>query len=223
MAQLKSIVIAALLPFLVTGVVCAQFSVPISTVSYSLDNPSYAGKVGTPYLPITFQKAPCTKSSNVTDTLMVRLDTYAGYLEILDEGRKKVRTSQDGYLKYVVNLPDDGFITFRSNIKATDQQNTDSWYWVLYDGKTKLLKYTESKINECYEYGGIYTKCFKATERFYVQQADGSLLRIDTNKELIWAVFGVSQNQVKTYAIQNKLRLKRWADVSKLLQYFDSL
>ncbi len=201
----------------------AQFSVPISTLSISLDNPNYIGKVGTPYLPITFQKAFCTKSSNAIDTLIVRLDMYAGYLEILDEARKKVHTSQETYMKYVIDLPDEGIITFRSNMKAIDQQNRENWYWVLYDGKTKLLKYTECKILECYEYGGIYTKCFKATERFYIQQSDGSLLRVDTNKELIWGVFGALQNKVKEYASQNKLRTKRWSDVSKLLQYFDSI
>jgi hypothetical protein len=186
-----------------------------------VDNPAYAEVGGSAYLPLTFQKAYCTKPTGESDTLSVRFDMYAGYWEVMQGN--KVLISKSKYKQILIEIPDEGLSVFRNGFVTIDDISTAAFYQILYDGKTKLLKHISATKSDCYNYGGIYKQCFKATERFYVQQADGSLLRIDTNKELIWAVFGVSQNQVKTYATQNKLRLKRWADVSKLLQYFDSL
>ncbi len=186
-----------------------------------IDNPAYAEVGGTAYLPLTFQRAYCTKPTGESDTLLVRFDMYAGYWEVM-QGRN-VLVSKSKYKQVMIDIPDEGLGVFRNGFSAIDGLSSGAFYQILYDGKTKLLKHISATKSDCYNYGGIYKQCFKQNERYYVQQADGSLLRIDTNKELIWEVFGASQSQVKDYATRNKLRTKRWLDISKLLQHFDSL
>jgi hypothetical protein len=186
-----------------------------------IDNPAYAEVGGNAYLPLTFEKAHCIRQTGESDTLFVRFDMYAGYWEVMQGN--KVLISKNRYKQVTLDIPDEGIAIFRNGFGLIDDLSGAAFYQVLYDGKTKLLKHISASKSECYNYGGIYKQCFKASERFYIQKSDGSLLRVDTNKELIWGVFGASQNQVKTYTSQNKLRIKRWPDVCKILQYFDSI
>jgi hypothetical protein len=215
-----------ILQFLFLSLVLTQAKAQIKPIGQTLgdspiDNPAYAEVGGTAYLPLTFQTAYCTKPTGESDTLLVRFDIYAGYWEVMQG--KNVMISKSKYKQVIITIPDEGLCVFRNGFAATDGLGNGAFYQILYDGKTKLLKHISATKSDCYNYGGIYKQCFKQNERYYVLQSDGSLLRLDSNKELIWGVFGASQSQLKDYATQNKLRTKRWPDISKLLQHFDSL
>ena len=200
----------------------AQFNNTVSGFgSSSIDNPAYVNVSGNPYIPLTFQKAVCLKNTGAVDTLMVRLDTNEGVLEILKNN--KIYLSKNTYKQFQVEIEDEGRVVLRSGFKAVEGQNEQTFYQVRYDGKTKLLKLTRSKIDDCYEYNDVYKKCFKKFEFFYIQNIDGQLSRIDKDRELIWDLFGTKKDSLMAFSDKNKLRLKKWGDVCKILEYYDSL
>ena len=127
------------------------------------------------------------------------------------------------YQQCQLDVIDEGLVLYRTGFPANGKLDADTWYQVLYDGKTKLLKHRASKIqNDCYEYGGIRQPCFSHTDIYYVQGADKQLVMLEKGEQL-WPVFGPKQAEMEAVAKQKKLKVKRWDHVAQLLQTFDSL
>ncbi|MFN4144464.1 MAG: hypothetical protein ACK4GN_01480 [Runella sp.] len=187
----------------------------------SLDNPDYADKGGTPYIPLEFKKALATKSSGETDTIMARLDTYGGYIEIL-RNDKKVSISSGTYMQISFLFFEEGFLTFRNGYINPDYSNIKTYYQVLYEGKIQLLKLTYHNLRDCYEYGGVYRQCFQKQEKLYLKSPKYlSLLQLDNNAGKIWDYLDDAPKW-REYAASNKLKTKRLSDLIKILEAYDS-
>ncbi len=118
-------------------------------------------------------------------------------------------------------MTDVGVCLFKNGFKNPNWPNDLSFYQILYDGKTKLLKHISHTLRDCYEYGGIYRQCFKKQEKVYLQVNNGSLVQIDKEPEKIWELL-TDVSDTKDFATKQKLKLKRWNDVAKILEYYDS-
>lgn len=218
---MKALSIGFLL-FLLTFATFSQFVNPNTGLSFeasSLDNPAYAGVLGSAYMPLAFTKAAITRTTGEIDTLLIRLDTYADYVEVQRNG--KVYICKNQYKQLSVEI-DDVKSLFRNDFKTPNWPNLNSFYQVLYDGKTKLLKHTQTILVDCYEYGGGTQKqCFRKVERYYIQEANSDLIQIDKDREQIWSILK-NNSTLKEYATQHKLKLKNWSSVVKILQYYDA-
>lgn len=201
----------------------AQFSGGGSSLPDNLDNSAYVNVKGRPYIPMAFGRGYCLRFDGKKDTLLARLDTHLQHVEVFDHKTGRVSLRQGAYRQCQLEVIDEGLLLFRTGFPAIGKLTEGSWYQVLHDGKTKLLKHTAAIIqNECYDYGGIRQPCFKNTETYYLQAANKQLVNVDKGEQL-WAFFGPRQAEMETLAKQRKLKIKRWDHVSQLLQAFDSL
>jgi hypothetical protein len=117
-----------------------------------------------------------------------------------------------------------GTMLFRKGFQPVDEQNINSFYQVLYDGKQKLL---------CFRVGGIYTestynsatksKKMTISENYYVQKVDGKLYPVKKNLKNILALIDGKTEEVNTYCQKENIKIKSWSDVSRVLEYADGL
>ncbi len=220
--RMKNLILVSVIS-MVTIALQAQFSAGSGELINSLDNPLYVGKGGTAYMPLLFQKSYCYNDKNQVDTLMTRIDTYSHCIEIFDRALKRVFLSKDKYVKAVIDFPDDGLRVFRCGFKDIDHQNSTSWYELLYDGKVKLLKHTQSKFVDCYEYGGIYKQCISQKEKYYLLTTTKDLVGLDNDKDVVWKYLGDKSADIKKYAAQQRWKTKKWKDFIEILKYSDSI
>ncbi len=111
---------------------------------------------------------------------------------------------------------------FRSGYKPADANSENSFYEVLYDGGTVLLKDPKKNIVEHRSYNSsTAVKSIVETPAYYLQ-INGQLVKIKKDKKSILSALG-NPAQLDKYIQDNKLNLKEDADLAKLMLYYDSI
>lgn len=114
-------------------------------------------------------------------------------------------------------------ITFRNGFKAIDGGNEKTYYEVLADGNTQLLKRTAKKIVDERAPGSlIISKQISATTRYYVNKGD-RIIKIKKDKKSILEALSDKSSELETYIKHNNLNLKEDADLIKLIEYYNTL
>ena len=116
----------------------------------------------------------------------------------------------------------DSFRIFRSGLKATDGNSDKSFFEVLYDGSTTLLRDPQKNIVEHRAYNSsTAVKSIVETPAYYVLVND-QLVKIKKDKKSILGVL-TNPDQLDKYINDNKLNLKDDRDLAKLMLYYDSI
>ena len=112
---------------------------------------------------------------------------------------------------------------YQCGFPPIDNQNRISFYQILFNGKTSLLKSVYKSIQERNnEMSGERYKEFATYENMYLLK-DGIMIRIKKDKSSIIALLQDKEQAVKKYIEDQKLHLKNEADVTALIQYYNSL
>lgn len=113
---------------------------------------------------------------------------------------------------------------FRKGFSAIDQQTTKNFYEVMYDGKVKLLSYRTATMYEEKPYNSATkTKKFLHNDIYYLQKADGSLVKVKKDRKAIIALLGDKTSQLEEYIKKENLKIRDWRDVTTLLAYYENL
>ncbi|HEY1008468.1 MAG TPA: hypothetical protein VGE58_00075 [Daejeonella sp.] len=111
---------------------------------------------------------------------------------------------------------------FRNGYKTGEANSETSFYEVLYDGGTILLKDPKKNIVEHRAYNSsTVVKSIVETPVYYLQ-VNGALVKVKKDKKAILSVLGNSA-QLEKYIQDNKLNLKDDSDLAKLMLYYDSI
>jgi hypothetical protein len=114
-------------------------------------------------------------------------------------------------------------ITFRNGFKAIDGGNEKTYYEVLADGNTQLLKRTAKKIVDERAPGSlIISKQISATTKYYLNDSN-KIVKIKKDKKSILEALNNKQTELETYIKNNNLNLKEDADLVKLIEYYNTL
>ncbi len=114
-------------------------------------------------------------------------------------------------------------LLFRSGYAANESRTENSFYQVLVDGGTQLLKRINKTITEQKTYGSaVLKKQFQSTESFYMVKA-GEIRKIKKDKKAIYEVLGNKAAEMDNYIASNKLNLKIDNDMAMLISYYNSL
>lgn len=158
-----------LLYILCSAVLPAQAQLTTTYGGGNLNNPAYSSVKGNAYLPMLFSKSYCIRVSGGTDTVLARLNTHTQLLEVKNPKLPTYSNAQGVYRQCQIQIEDEGTVLFQAGFPAVGALTNETWFRVVYGGKTKLLKHTANKIKEdCYEYGGIHQPCFKEIETYYL-------------------------------------------------------
>jgi hypothetical protein len=113
--------------------------------------------------------------------------------------------------------------TFSNGFPSIAAQNKNSYYEVISDGKTKLLKHYTKRIQENKTYGtNAITKEYVTTEAYYVLKDDKiSLLKPD--KKAVLEITADKAAQIDNYIKTNKVNFKNDASLGQLFDYYNGL
>lgn len=137
---------------------------------------------------------------------------------------------QEGYLgkgmaseiAYVENNASQTKI-FQCGFPPIDNQNRISFYQILFNGKTSLLKSVYKSIQERNnDMSGERFKEFATYENIYLLKA-GTMSRIKKDKSSLLALFQDKKEAISKYMEDQKLNLKNEAHLIELVKYYNTL
>ena len=115
-------------------------------------------------------------------------------------------------------------IVFRNGFKTADDTfTTNTFFQVLADGETPLIKRTKKKVNEYKEYNSATTtKNFQAITNYYLVK-EGLPIKIKKDKKSVIEAFGDRKSELEVFIKANDINLKSDVDLIKLTTYYNSL
>ncbi len=183
----------------------------------------YTDVEGTPYLLDEWHTGSVTmaQGGKVYDGIKIRYNAYSDELEYEKEG-KLYRVGPE-VRAFSIPTGKELYI-FQNGFPAAGNQNQNSFYRVLHDGNTKLLKRYETKMREERAYNSATTtKKFDLNNELYVLK-DGTMHPIkmkNARKELL-KILQDEKNLMQYIIKEEQLDFKRENDVVKLLEEYDA-
>jgi hypothetical protein len=221
MQQFKFIILSFVYSIVATsGDVMAQ-ATPINDMySIPLKTQSYTNIEGSPYLNENWVKGSVKfKDSKPLINLDLKFDQVKGVLIFkndLDQEFAFVTNVQE------FDLPLIGM--FRSgypNIKGT---NDKTFFQVLADGKTQLLKYTKKAILETKPfYSGTTQRSIVQDTKYYIFKSDGMLVKVKYDPSSIINHLEDREAELTDYVKKYKLNWNNEDSFIKLIEYYNSL
>lgn len=113
---------------------------------------------------------------------------------------------------------------FSNGFPAVDQQTPASFYEILHDGKTDLLKRTKAVLLDVTGYNSATKqKRFDFTETCYLVRTGTTPVRVKRDKKSLLEVLADRGAQVDEFISREKLKFRTWDDVAKVLRFYDGL
>lgn len=179
----------------------------------------YTDIKGTPYLFEDWVEGSVKlKSGKAFDGVKLKYDQVADELMFLDQAGKEML-----FVEPVVEFTMDKK-TFRIGYPATDGASPESYYEVLVEGKTELLKRTSKKVIEEAAYNAATkVKTIRSNESYYVTASNLSLTKVKKDKKSLLAALPDKSAELEAYVKSNRLDLRQEQDMAKLIAYYNSL
>jgi hypothetical protein len=112
---------------------------------------------------------------------------------------------------------------FQCGFPPIDNQNRISFYQILFNGKTSLLKSVYKSIQERNnDMSGERYKEFATYENMYLLK-EGTMVRIKKDKSNLIALLQDKNQSIKKYIDDQKLNLKNEAHLIALVKYYNTL
>lgn len=187
----------------------------------------YDGIVGNVYDQADYRLAKITlKDGRVYQDVKARINLLEHEVNFI------ASNGQEGYLgkgmatELVYTMPKEfgqDLQVFQCGFPPIDNQNRISFYQILLNGKTSLLKSVYKSIQERNnEMSGERYKEFATYENMYLLK-DGVMSRIKKDKSSVLALLQDKAQGVKLFVEEQKLNLKNEADLVSLIKYYNSL
>jgi hypothetical protein len=187
----------------------------------------YEGIAGSVYDQTDYQLAKITlKDGRVYNDVKTRINLLEQEVNfIASNGQEgflgKGMASEIAYIDSKVETQD--VKVFQCGFPPIDNQNRISFYQILFNGKTSLLKSVYKSIQERNnDMSGERFKEFATYENMYLLK-DGTMVRIKKDKSSIIALLQDQNQAIKKYIDEQKLNLKNEAHLIDLVKYYNSL
>lgn len=183
---------------------------------------TYTDVEGSPYLFDDWNTGivKAVENDKVFDGLKMRYDAYKDEVEYEKDGK----TYRLGPEITAFTLPTgDALYQFRRGFPAVGDQTANSFYRVLSDGNTKVLKRYEMKMREEKPYNSAtVTKRFDLDEQLYVLK-NGTMYPVKTNdKKGIMKLVSDEKNLMNYVIKEEQLSFRTEDDIVKLLEEYDA-
>jgi hypothetical protein len=114
-------------------------------------------------------------------------------------------------------------LNFRNGFKPADEGTEKTFYQVLSDGETPLLKRTWKKVIEQKPYtSATIEKSFRQLESYYLVK-QGTPVRIKKDRKAVLEILTDYHSQLDQFIKLNNLNLKNDPDLVSLITYYNSL
>ena len=183
---------------------------------------TYTDVKGSPYLLDNWSLGIVKMASGFSyKDMSLKYDQVTGELIFQDKSGKSLGFA-DPIAEFKIIGNNNAFRIFRSGFKATDNNSDKSFYEVLYDGGTTLLKDPRKNIVEHRAYNSsTAVKSIVETPAYYVV-VNGQLIKFKKDKKALLAALPNS-DKLESYIQDNKLNVKDDTDLAKVVLYYDSI
>lgn len=181
----------------------------------------YVDVQGSPYLnPDWKEGAVTTATSKSYPNLKVRYDIYAGELEY-QQNNQTYRLSPATMKEF--RIVDNNEMVFRNGFAAINDNTPTTFYQVLVDGPTKLLKQFKGKMNENKPFNSAtVTKEFQQQEYYFIARPDGSMQRINKNKKSVLAALNDQKDRLEKLIKEQDLNPSNENNLITLLENYNA-
>ena len=112
---------------------------------------------------------------------------------------------------------------FRNGYKPADGGTLQTFYQVLSDGETALLKRLAKRVAEVKPYGSATTiKTIEEVQSYYIIK-NGLPVKVKKDKKTMLAMLGDYNSELLAFIKENKLTLKAETDLVSVMNYYNSL
>ena len=198
----------------------------LRTTGSKIDLNRFPDVKGTPYLNDSWQKGTIIIEKVTRIELnKIKFNCFQNQLEYEEES--KVFTPTKKYAEFTLFDVDENNQAkkriFRNEFVSNQEFQT--YFEVLFDGETKLLKKYAARIEEYAEPLSLNKiKRFNKIPQLYVYKSENqSLIKIKKDKKSILSIFENKSEQVAKYISSNTLNLKDEEDIIKIWAYYDTL
>ncbi len=192
-----------------------QFGRPITATKYNIVD-------GTPFLADRWINGKAVADNGkVYADLKLKYNTYDGVLSF-------IYLNTDEPLKFEEPIKSFTLFTspqmvFVNGYPKIDRQTINSYYQLLSDGKTQLLKSYFKNIKENRNYSLAKTDGIYSAGILYYAYKGGKMIHLKNNKETLLNLMSDKSAQINGYLAKNDLDLKSDDDLKKLFDYYNTL
>ena len=188
--------------------------------SIPLREKAYTKMEGSPYLndqwipgTVVFEDGKTTKNVNL------KFDQVQGILVF-----KNDKNEEFAFVTQVKEFELPAIGKFRSGFPPTKGTNEKTFFKVLDDGKTKLLKAQKKAILETKAfYSGVVEKTVVEDIKYYILKPDKSLVPLKNDKKALLNELKDKETELKKYIGNQNFNFKNDEDLMNLFAYYNSL
>lgn len=209
----------------ITGA-AAQFAVTDVTGQPFMSK-SYTDVRGSAYLYDTWMKGSVTTDQGVTyEGVELKYDQVADEL-IFKSGNGEPNTFVQPITEFSIKVTKDNAVlkeqVFRKGFIPVDAAKPHTYYEVLTDGETLLLKRTSKAIFEELPYGSsTKVKTFQSETHYYIAKND-KLIKIKKDKKSVLKALGDKEAELEAYIKSNRPDLKNDEALANLVAHYNSI
>ena len=186
----------------------------------------YTGVQGSPYLSETWIKGEVKLTNGDTyKDIDLKYDLLVGELFF--------KNAQNEMMSFVIPVKEfklsrqgDNEVKsmfFRNGYKPADGGTLQTFYQVLSDGETALLKRLAKRVAEVKPYGSATTiKTIEEVQSYYIIK-NGLPVKVKKDKKTMLAMLGDYNSELLAFIKENKLTLKAETDLVSVMNYYNSL
>lgn len=185
----------------------------------------YDGVDGTPFFMESWMKGDVKLANGSSfNNLLLKYNQEEDQIYYQNKDNDEMFAFVDSIIEFSITYPQNNLsytAHYRKGYKNVSNINADSFYEVLADGKTQLLKKTSKAIEEHKEYGSsTVIKKFVVNTKYYLYTGDNAVQIKLGNKPVLSLL---NKSEAEAYANKNNLNLKNESDVVKLLTYYNTI
>lgn len=184
----------------------------------------YVEVEGSPYLDEAWQEGSVMTLRNKTyKNLKVRYDAYAGELEYQQNG-KNYRLGTRDIRGFDLATPTGDTLRFRNGFPATGGSDVFTFYQVLHDGPTKLLKQPKVVLQEIKQYNqASATRKFAKQDQYFLVAPSGTLTRIQKNRKSLLSALPDRKEALEKLIKEKRLDVGEEAGLVEALKSLDGV
>ena len=205
--------------------ICQQaFSQTVENFKTQPEKPAYDDIAGNPYLLNGWNDGVLKFSSGrIVKQFKLKFDCLNNQLLLQFEGNTFAAESKVmEFVIYPKGKKGDSMV-FRKGFPAIDRGNENTYYQVLIDGKSTLLRlFVKLIIEEKQIVGGQTNKKTDDDEAYYLLQ-DNAMVALPREKNSVHEQFPQHKDEIRQYIVKESLRMRNAVDFIKVVQYYNSI
>jgi hypothetical protein len=192
----------------------------------------YEGQHGSPYLLPDWSKGQVSlRDGRQYKDVSLKFDAYRQALILLrpKSGNDSIILDRQTVARFLLTSPDGQPYLFSRYpmAKTSDDEVKDSYFLILYEGKSALLKRV-AKTFKSADYKGGYSAnvrydSFNDAISYYLLKPDQTLTKIKLSKKAMLEALSDKGEALKTFVDQQKLAFKTEDDAIAIVKQYDSL